>query len=161
MPTAEVFSEHMCKMRVHRDDQIVCYSYMGLVEAARVSWMLRYFGASNVRIMDGGFHKWNQEKRSTPIVGAFMPGQGLSEQGDYGFEVVDENKKIKDVDQVHHIAYYLANKATDWQIIDTRPESLFLAKGPGDRPGHRQGHIMGSVNIPFQKFIDAKTGCLK
>ncbi len=50
---------------------------------------------------------------------------------------------------MHNIAFYLTNNATDWQVIDTRPENVFSATGSAGQPGFRQGNISGSKNIPF------------
>lgn len=53
----------MRRLRVRKDDEIVCYDLMGVQAVARAAWMLRYFGASNVRIMNGGLQKWVKEGR--------------------------------------------------------------------------------------------------
>lgn len=58
MPSLEIFVEHMKKLRVRKDDIIICYDFNGFNSVARTAWMLRYFGASDVRIMDGGLKKW-------------------------------------------------------------------------------------------------------
>ena len=34
-----------------------------MFSVARVHWMLKYFGATSVRILDGGFKKWSAEGR--------------------------------------------------------------------------------------------------
>jgi len=54
LPSAEIFTEHMKALRIRKDDTIVCYDHVGMFSVARCAWMLRYFGASNVRIMNGG-----------------------------------------------------------------------------------------------------------
>ena len=54
---------------------------------------------------------------------------------------------------MHEIAYYCTNRASTWQIIDSRPESAFLAEGR-DPAGNRQGHISGSKNLPFTLLLN-------
>lgn len=39
----------------------MCYDAPGMFSAARVAWMLRYFGAKNVRVLNGGLAKWLAE----------------------------------------------------------------------------------------------------
>ena len=34
-------------------DTIVCYDFLGMLAAPRVSWMLRTFGAKNVFVLNG------------------------------------------------------------------------------------------------------------
>jgi len=44
---------------------IVCYDNQGLFSVARAAWMFRYFGADNVRILNGGLKKWLAEGNPT------------------------------------------------------------------------------------------------
>ena len=64
LPSLEVFVENMRKLHVQRNSQIVCYDVQGMFSVARTAWMLRYFGASNVRILNGGLKKWEAEERN-------------------------------------------------------------------------------------------------
>ena len=114
LPSAAVFSEHMKGIRVRKTDQIICYDATGMFSVARAAWMFRYFGADNVRIMSGGFQKWMDKEGRGHHSGAYSPGQGLPEDGDYSYEVVDETKAITDINKVHNVAYHLVNNATDW-----------------------------------------------
>mmetsp|Transcript_22520 Transcript_22520/g.27831 ORF Transcript_22520/g.27831 Transcript_22520/m.27831 type:complete len:155 (-) Transcript_22520:539-1003(-) len=151
----------MRKLRIHQDDLIVCYDAADMAAAARAAFSFRHFGAANVRIIDGGLRKWLSEKRANHS-GPYKVGDGLTEEGSYAYSVADEQRVISDIDKMHHIAYYLANKASEWQVVDARPSRVFLAEGPsGDRPGFRLGHITGSTNLPFQELIDPETNCLR
>ena len=95
-----------------------------MFSVARAAWMLRYFGATNVRIMSGGMKKWDKEGRDT-VSGPYTPGEGLPEEGDYSYaastkiygkahEKSEIGEAITDIDQVHHVAYFIVNKASDW-----------------------------------------------
>lgn len=55
MPSAKVFTGPMKDMRIGKNHKIVCYDHPGFFSVARCSMMLRYFGATDVRIMNGGF----------------------------------------------------------------------------------------------------------
>ena len=55
----------MKNMRVHCSDTIVCYDNIGIFSAPRVAWTMRYFGAKNVRVLNGGLKKWLKEGRKT------------------------------------------------------------------------------------------------
>ena len=109
--------------------------------AARAQWMLRYYGASSVRILDGGLAKWLSEGRQT--VAENVASETPATTDAQGYSIVNEEKLINDVSKMHHIAYYMANKASDYQIVDTRPEKVFFADGPGE------GHVQGAINLPW------------
>ena len=76
MPSAEIFSEHMQALGIGKNDQIICYDHLGMFSVARVHFMLRYFGATNVRIMNGGFTKWLKEERPF-YSGHYTAGEGI------------------------------------------------------------------------------------
>lgn len=111
--TAEMFAEHMKRLRIRRTDQIICYDMLGIFSVARAAYMFRYFGAENVRILNGGLKKWVQEGREV-FKGPYEDGAGLEEDGDYDYKIGNPHMVITDIDKVHNIAYYLVNGATDW-----------------------------------------------
>ena len=50
-------------MNISKDEQIVCYDSRGIYSAARVAWTFKFFGAENVRVLNGGLYKWLKEGR--------------------------------------------------------------------------------------------------
>lgn len=124
--------------------------------------MLRYYGAKDVRIMNGGLQKWIREDR--PVYqGKYQPGSGrnLDSKQDYSYEIENEDLNVKDIEKIHRIAYYTLNDASNWQIVDTRPSDQFYAEGDGHGVNTRLGHITGSINLPYTELIDSSTGCIK
>ena len=159
LPSADFFAECMRSLRIGKNHQIVCYDHPGMFSVSRAAWMLRYFGASNVRIMNGGLQKWIKEGRSVAS-GPYTPGEGLADDGDYSFSVADPSRVITEVGRMHELAGLLHGGSKDWHIIDTRPAARF--NGEVEEPkGVRGGNITGSTNIPFGTFVDSETGCLK
>ena len=128
-----------------------------MTAAARTAFSLRHFGASDVRVMNGGMLKWLKEGRSS-YSGPYTPGKGLSDEGCYDFDPVDKEAIITEVEKMHHIAYYLANKATDYQVVDTRLPEIFFSEGYSE--SFRNGHINESINLPFNELTDPSTFCL-
>ena len=61
----------MRNLQIRKSHQIVCYDVQGMFSVARVAWMLRYFGATNVRILNGGMKKWEAEGRGIASGGQF------------------------------------------------------------------------------------------
>ena len=54
LPTTEAFAAHVSALGIGDQDDIVVYDTLGLVSAARIWWMFRVFGATRVRVLDGG-----------------------------------------------------------------------------------------------------------
>ena len=61
----EDFIDRMKSLNVRTDDTIVVYDNFGIYSAPRMAWTLRYFGAKNVKVLNGGLKKWVLEKRHT------------------------------------------------------------------------------------------------
>tara|TARA_B110000285_G_C14961782_1_gene532055 strand:- start:604 stop:780 length:177 start_codon:yes stop_codon:yes gene_type:complete len=58
MPSLEIFAENMQKLDISKNATIVVYDNMGIFTVARAAWMMKYFGATNVKILNGGMKKW-------------------------------------------------------------------------------------------------------
>ena len=65
LPPLDVWIENMKKLNIPRDAPIVCYDNQGMFSVARAAWMMRYFGAQNVKILNGGLKKWVEEGGET------------------------------------------------------------------------------------------------
>jgi thiosulfate/3-mercaptopyruvate sulfurtransferase len=65
MPSLQFFKENMQKLSVSKNANIVMYDDMGIFSAARAAWMMKYFGATNVKILNGGMKKWLAEGKQT------------------------------------------------------------------------------------------------
>src|SRR6266545_7116298 len=79
LPTPQEFEALMAKLGVGDATRVVVYDERGGIYAARLWWILNYFGHSNVALMNGGWIKWTAEHRptavdaSTPQAGTFTP----------------------------------------------------------------------------------------
>jgi len=58
LPPNEQFSNELKKIDVRRSDTIVVYDKSGMLSSPRAFWMLKSFGALDVRILNGTFSKW-------------------------------------------------------------------------------------------------------
>lgn len=151
MPDLKTFTERMKEIRVRKTDTIVCYDTAGFFTVGRCAWMMRFFGAEHVRILNGGLKKWMAEKRPV-FSGDYVPGKGLPEGGDYSYTAVNPNMVVMDINQVHKTAYYIHHGASNTQITDARAPPRFNGEVPEPRAGLRSGHITGSKNVPFASF---------
>jgi thiosulfate/3-mercaptopyruvate sulfurtransferase len=63
LPTPAAFEEMMAKAGISDATRVVVYDERGGIYAARLWWILNYFGHSNVALMNGGWVKWSAEHR--------------------------------------------------------------------------------------------------
>lgn len=140
VPSVEKFISRMRAMGVGDGHQVVIYDGAGIFSAARVWWLFRLMGKTDVAVLDGGFGKWQAEGREIED----MPPV-LRERH---FTVRRQAHMVKDVTQVAASA-----KLGSTVIVDARGEGRFRGEDPEPRPGLRAGHIPGSLNVPFRSLL--------
>lgn len=124
---------------------VVVYDGAGLFAAPRVRWMLKVYGASDVRILDGGFPRWVAEGRPVEAGVVSRPSRRFTVRFDHS--------------AVAHLADVRAALAAGTaQVVDARPADRFRGDVPEPRPGVRAGHMPGSLNLPYP--VIAKDGSL-
>jgi thiosulfate/3-mercaptopyruvate sulfurtransferase len=75
LPAPAAFEEMMSRLGIVDGMRVVVYDERGGIYAARLWWILNYFGHSNVALMNGGWLKWTAEKR--PVTAdVTAPGAG-------------------------------------------------------------------------------------
>jgi thiosulfate/3-mercaptopyruvate sulfurtransferase len=141
MPPPEQFARQMGELGIGDRMTIVVYDGAGLFSAPRVWWMLRVFGARDVRILDGGFPKWLSEGR--PIE------SGAVKRTPASFSVRFDAKAVADTRRVRE-----ALDTGAAQVVDARSAERFTGAAPEIRPGISSGHMPGALNAPSAAFLD-------
>ena len=147
VPPVEKFMSRLRAMGVGDGHQVVVYDGLGLFSAARVWWLFRLMGQSNVAVLDGGFPKWKAEGREIEDMPPVIRDRHMT--------VRVQNQMVRDVTQVS-----AASKLGDHEIIDARAAARFRGDVPEPRQGLRAGHIPGAKNVPFTTLLNAD-GTLK
>ncbi|ALG89089.1 3-mercaptopyruvate sulfurtransferase [Rhodovulum sp. NI22] len=140
-PPVEKFMSRMRAMGVGDGHQVVVYDGLGLFSAARVWWLFRLMGKTDIAVLDGGFPKWQAEGRPVEDLPPMVRDRHMTVQRQAGL--------IKDVTQVA-----AASKLGDYEIIDARAAERFRGEVPEPRPGLRAGHIPNSRNLPFTRLLN-------
>jgi thiosulfate/3-mercaptopyruvate sulfurtransferase len=140
-PPVEKFMSRMRAMGVGDGHQVVVYDGLGLFSAARVWWLFRLMGKTDIAVLDGGFLKWQAEGRPVEDLPPMVRDRHMTVQRQAGL--------IKDVTQVA-----AASKLGDYEIIDARAAERFRGEVPEPRPGLRAGHIPNSRNLPFTRLLN-------
>ena len=144
-PPVEKFMSRMRAMGIGDGHQVVVYDGAGIFSAARVWWLFRLMGKSDVAVLDGGLPKWQAEGRPVEDLPPVIRDRHMT--------VHRQAHMIKDVTQVA-----AASKLGDWQILDARSPGRFAGTEPEPREGLRGGHIPNSKNLPFGDLLtDAGT----
>jgi len=133
LPSASEFGAAMERIGIGRDDRIIVYDNSPIHTAARGWFMLRYFGATNVAILDGGFQKWLREGRPTES------GEPEPREGHFA---ATSRESIVTKQQL------LGGVQFPW--IDARGKPRFEGSAPDPRPGVAPGHAPGCRNLPFE-----------
>ncbi len=142
MPPVEKFMSRMRAMGVGDGHQVVVYDGAGLFSAARVWWMFRLMGKTDIAVLDGGFPKWQAEGHPVEDLPPVIRDRHMTVQR--------QAHMIKDVTQVASAA-----KLGDWQIVDARSPARFRGEEVEPRAGLRSGHIPGSKNVHYQTLLNA------
>lgn len=139
-PPPEKFISRMRAMGVGDGHQVVVYDGAGLQSAARVWWLFRLMGHTDVAVLDGGLPKWQAEGREVEDLPPVVRDRHMI--------VRVQNHLVRDVTQVSQAA-----KLEDAQIVDARSAARFRGDAPEPRAGLRSGHIPGARNVPFDALL--------
>ncbi len=146
-PPVEKFVSRMRAMGIGDGHQVIVYDSVGIYSAARVWWLFRLFGKSDVAVLDGGLPKWQAEGRALD--------DETPQPRDRHFTARRQGSLVRDVTQVARAA-----KLGDEQIVDARSPARFEGTEAEARPGLRAGHIPGSRNLHYRSLL-APDGTLK
>ncbi|MCU1381667.1 MAG: hypothetical protein JWL71_364 [Acidobacteria bacterium] len=73
LPSPAAFEEMMARLGIGDATRVVVYDERGGIYAARLWWILNYYGHTNVALMNGGWIKWTAEQRPA-VTAAPSPG---------------------------------------------------------------------------------------
>lgn len=142
MPSAKRFAKVMSAIGVGPDAAVVLYDRGMNSWAARVWWMLRYFGFNNAAVLDGGWTAWESRGLPTSTDPSSYPPATF---------VAHEHPEL------------IATKETVLKMIDDPDGCLINALDPDEFAGRppqryaRAGRIPGSVNVPFSTTVNLET----
>ncbi|MDX1349965.1 MAG: rhodanese-like domain-containing protein [Putridiphycobacter sp.] len=143
MASEEKMEDLLSKLGILPEDQLVVYDHKGGCDAARLWWILTYYGHDNVRLLDGGMSDWK---------GAFNTKSQYSEKqkhSNYQFSQ-KENTVFRKVELDEVIAALNDPKTV---LIDTRSTDEF--EGLVQKDGaFKKGRIPGSIHIDWASNID-------
>jgi thiosulfate/3-mercaptopyruvate sulfurtransferase len=135
LPTAAAFERAMRAAGVDGDTAVVAYDDAGGAHAARLWFLLRYFGHDRVRVLDGGLPAWAAAGYPLRAGGETIPPSA-------GFAARPRADWIVDAKQVDRL-----RGAASTLLLDARAPERF--RGEVEPIDRRAGHIPGARNAPF------------
>jgi thiosulfate/3-mercaptopyruvate sulfurtransferase len=138
LPEPGAFEAAMRAAGVRSDRPVVVYDAGSSMAAARAWWLLRYFGHSDVRVLDGGLAAWVSSGRPLST-DAPAPQPGNFEARPGGMPIVE--------------AAGAASLAQRGVLLDARAPERF--RGEREPIDPVAGHIPGAVNAPSTGNVGA------
>ncbi len=146
-PALEQFEKEARILGINKNSAVVVYDDKGIYSSARVWWLFKAFGFSNVAVLNGGFPAWKKANYTTELMMHYS-----GKQGDFKAELQPNYMVFfSDIEKVV--------KNESHKIIDARAATRFNCEVPEPKAGLRMGTIPNSVNLPFTDLL--KDGLLK
>ncbi len=141
LPDPEAFAATIAKTGISRSTIVVAYDDSRCAFAARLWWLLRYFGHDQVAILDGGFKAWqNAGYPTTSVIPEPKSGQFTPRSRSDWIVTIEAVKAKKDLPNV--------------ALIDSREAERY--RGEREPIDPIAGHIEGAINFPWQAVTTEK-----
>jgi len=145
LPTPERLAETFSRWGIDGTVQVVAYDQGNSAHAARLWWLLRWVGHSQVAVLNGGFAAWQQAGLPTDTTPgqrhprAFVPRPA---------EVVVSTAELERAVAAGELASGTA------VLVDARSADRFAGENETIDPV--AGHIPGARNHPFLRNVDSR-----
>ena len=145
LPAAAAFAAFLSRISWTNQVLLVAYDERTNAFAARLWWLMRYFGHP-AALLDGGLEAWN--RAGLPLV----PGSAQSVPTAVTRLEPDVSMTVAATDILHHL------KLPAVTLVDARAPERF--SGEVELLDTRAGHIPGALNRPLGLNLDP-SGCFK
>lgn len=124
---------------IDRNTRVIAYDNVGGLVAARLFWILEYYGHEDVRVLDGGSDRWIKEGRALTREASAVESH----------EFITQPRPEVIVDR----QWILQNRARpELVLVDTRSPKEFEMSGWGQ--GLEDGHLPGAVNLEWSEVLE-------
>ncbi len=132
----KAWGEKVGQLGVGANSYVVLYGSK-LSDTARIWWLLKYLGAENVLILDGGWDFWTQERRPTETAVPTITATRFVPRFD--------SDRLAEIDSLKET--FRSGKV---KVVDTRSNDEFTGK---EVRGKRGGHIPGATHLEWTELV--------
>jgi len=142
-PDMKRMEAKMRALGISNESQIVIYSnpFDNWGDEGRMFWMLEYLGHTNLRILDGGWVKWVEERRP------FEHGRVTPKPGSFTVRLANRRTIAKD-----ELKGIVKQPHPDTIIVDARSLEEYLGKDMTGIP--RAGHVPSAIHLAWNGFLN-------
>jgi thiosulfate/3-mercaptopyruvate sulfurtransferase len=142
LPDPAAFEKAAREARIGANSRVVAYDEAADGGAARLWWLLRHFGHTEVAVLDGGMRAWREAG------GELEAGEAASGAGEAarGRERGDFRASPHSDDSV------AAEELGGLRLLDARAPERF--RGEREPIDPVAGHIPGAENVPFAELVE-------
>lgn len=137
------WSRRIGDLGIGKDTPVVVYDDIAVKDAARIWWLLRYWGVKDVRLLNGGWKTWAAMKLPTASGPAPTAKPVV-------FEAHAIPQRLTDKDQILEL---LGKEKL--QVVDARSFAEFCGTEAGKNK--REGAIPGAKHLEWSDLIDEET----
>ncbi|MFQ5887374.1 MAG: rhodanese-like domain-containing protein, partial [Candidatus Hydrothermarchaeales archaeon] len=124
------------RLGINEDDTIVVYDDTNNMKAARMFYVLRYYGHKDIRLLNGGLNEWTDNGgETTSAVPEVTP--------------TEYSLKEPNMDMITDLAFVNENiDNPNITLVDARPTVQYTGEDVRPGIGRGGGHIPGAINVP-------------
>ena len=146
LPSKADFEKLMSSLGISNKTRVIAYDERGGIYAARLWWILNYYGHTNVALLNGGWIKWNLEKRAASMDKPQPPAASFSAKPDSRW-VATAQDVVAAIDK------------PGIKIVDARTQAEIEGK---DLRGIKNGgYIPSSIPVYWEDALDPVTKAFK
>lgn len=134
------FEKLMGDLGIDNDTLVITYDDNNALVASRLWWVLKFYGHTNAKVLNGGWHRWLTENRPVTFH-ATKPAKATF--------------KAKPVEAVHASAEDLLQAYNDssCQVLDARTDGEW--EGTNARGNKQVGRVPNAKHLEWVKFVES------
>ena len=146
LPEAAAFEAAARRAGIGADTLVVAYDEAAEGGAARLWWLLRHFGHTDVTVLDGGLGGWREQG------GDLRGGDEQIQPRDFRAAAPDETASTEELEGLGAFPGHIARKSASPSqvLLDARAPERY--RGEVEPIDPVAGHIPGAVNLPFAEL---------
>jgi len=132
------FEQLMGRLGVGPETTVVTYDDNNALVAARLWWVLRYYGHTKAKVLNGGWHRWLTEGRPVTFHGSKAPAATFTARPN---------------PEIYATVDLLKAKHTDpgCNVMDARTDAEW--EGTNDRGNRRVGRVPNAKHLEWLRFV--------